>query len=245
MWTSANFKTYTKQFDFTSSGQGKVTYTALTIGGTDFMNMVEALEGEIDDNQIFQTIICDHCGTFGCASGNWVALRQMDDFIFFIPAFEALLDDPTKGEYEPPYLLRQKGAYWLTAQDYEAFKKLVPALDKQKSIKKLTASELTALYVWEAPVGMFDQYPDANQLDASRILHVTELEPESIISIIKNILNKISKNNNFEINFISKDDNLVSIFVDDAATTEWKALCATENGYVLSLGGVFKIVSVL
>jgi len=57
MWTSTNFKTYKKQFDFTSSEQGKQTYTALKIDDTDFINMVEALDGEIENNQVFQTII--------------------------------------------------------------------------------------------------------------------------------------------------------------------------------------------
>jgi hypothetical protein len=59
MWTSTNFETYSKQFDFTSSGQGKPTFTALKIDGKDFFNMVEQLDGEIQEDQVFQTIICD------------------------------------------------------------------------------------------------------------------------------------------------------------------------------------------
>lgn len=47
MWTSTNFTTYKKQFDFTSSEQGKPTFTALKIDDKDFINMIEGLEGEI------------------------------------------------------------------------------------------------------------------------------------------------------------------------------------------------------
>ncbi len=47
MWTSTNFKTYEKKFDFTSSGQGKPTYTALKIGDTDFINIIEGINEEI------------------------------------------------------------------------------------------------------------------------------------------------------------------------------------------------------
>ena len=88
MWTSTNFTTYKKQFDFTSSEQGKPTYTALKIDDTDFINIIEGLDGEIEEDQIFQTILCSSCGIYHCEPGNWVALRQSDNFVFFIPAFE-------------------------------------------------------------------------------------------------------------------------------------------------------------
>lgn len=146
MWTSTNFKTYEKQFDFTSSEQGKPTYTALKIDNTDFINIIEGLDGEIEEDQIFQIILCSSCGIYHCEPGNWVALRQLDDFVFFIPAFEELNGEQNQTEYAPPYWLRQKGSFWLTKTDFEKFKKLVPELDKIKSINRITKSELLALY---------------------------------------------------------------------------------------------------
>src|SRR6476660_9081707 len=138
MWTSTNFKTYKKKFDFYSSEQGRPTYTVLKIVDTDFINMVEKLYCEMDDNQIFQAIICDQCGFYHCSPGNWVAVRQFSNFIFFIPAFDELKDEVDASEYTPPNSIKQKGAYWLALEDFNDFKKLVPEIDKLKSINRLT-----------------------------------------------------------------------------------------------------------
>lgn len=243
MWTSTNFKTYEKQFDFTSSEQGKPTYTALKIDDTDFLNMVEALDGEIEDNQVFQTIICDHCGTYHCSSGNWVAVRQFDKFIFFIPAFEELKEETDRGEYEPPYSFRQKGAYWLTIEDFNNFKKLVPELDKQKSINQLTKFELVSLYKWDTPHKMFGDFPNFQALRKNHVLVVSELDNETVFEILDRKLKALETSTDFEIKPLTEKDTVISVFLDDSSTTEWKALCKTEDDYELLLGGTFKIIA--
>lgn len=241
MWTSRNFKTYKKQFDFTSSEQGKPTYTALKIDDTDFINIIEALDGEIEDNQVFQTIICDHCGCYHCASGNWVALRQCDNLFFFIPAFEELENKLDKGEYEPPYSFRQKGAYWLTLEDFDKFKKLIPELDKQKSINHLNKFELVSLYKWDTPHKMFGDFPNFQPLRKNHVLVVSDLDNETAFEILESKLKELENSTNFQIKPLTTDDKVVSVFLDDSITTEWKALCKTEDNYELLLGGTFKI----
>jgi len=124
--------------------------------------MVERLDGEIEENQIFQTILCSSCGIYHCEPGNWVALRQSDDFVFFIPAFEELHGEQNQTEYAPPYWLRQKGAFWLTKADFEKFKKLIPELDKQILINRITKFELLALYKLETPHKMFGAFLTLN-----------------------------------------------------------------------------------
>lgn len=243
MWTSTNFKTYEKQFDFTSSEQGKPTYTALKIEDTDFINIIEGLDGEIDDDQIFQTILCSSCGIYHCEPGNWVALRQSDDFVFFIPAFEELNGEQNQTKYAPPYWLRQKGSFWLTKTDFEKFKKLVPELDKQKSINRITKSELIALYKSETPHKMFGDFPDFKPLRKNHVLAVSELDNELALEIIDRKLKELETSTDFEIKQLTKNDNVISIFLDDNATTEWKALCKNETNHELLLGGIFKIIA--
>ncbi len=243
MWTSTNFKTYEKQFDFTSSEQGKPTYTALKVDDTDFINIIEGLDGEIEEDQIFQTILCSSCGIYHCEPGNWVALRQFDDFVFIIPAFEELHGEQNQKEYAPPYWLKQKGSFWLTKSDFENFKKLIPELDKLKPINSITKSELLALYKSETPHKMFGDFPDFKPLRKNYVLAVSELDNEIAFEIIDSKIKELEASAEFEIVPLTETDNVISIFLDDSSTTEWKALCKTENSYELLLGETFKIVA--
>ena len=243
MWTSTNFTTYKKQFDFTSSEHGKPTYTALKIDDKDFINMIEGLEGEIDDNQIFQTILCDHCGCYQCASGNWVAIRQLNDLVFFIPAFEDLNTEIDEGIYHPPYVLRQKGAYWLKITDFNRFKKLVSEIDKLTTIKPMTKFELISLYKWDTPHKMFGDFPNFKPLRKDHILAVSELDNENLARILEQKLKELESAIDFVLDPLVYIDNIVSIYLGDYSTTEWKALYKTENNYELLLGGEFRITT--
>ena len=241
MWTSTNFELYQKQFDFTSSERGNPTFTALKIDGKDFFNMVEQLDGEIQDDQIFQTIICDHCGFHHCASGNWVAIRQLDDFVFFIPAFQAIAAEQGSGEYDPPYSLQQGGAYWLTLSDFFEFKKFVPELAKLKVLKKLTKFELISLYKWDTPHKMYGDFPIFEPLKKNHVLVTSELDNEIVFEIIEQRLLELENAKEFTIQKLADTDNIISIYLDDTATMEWKALYKINNEYRLLLGGTFKI----
>jgi len=243
MWTSTNFTIYKKQFDFTSSEQGKPTFTALKIDGQDFINMVEGLEGEIGDNQIFQTILCDHCGCYQCASGNWVALRQLVDLIFFIPAFEELNTELDEGIYHPPYDLRQKGAFWLTITDFNKFKKLVPEIDKLTTIKDISKFELISLYKWDTPHKMFGDFANFKPLRKDHILAVSELDIETLTNILEQKLKELENATEVSFDPLVYIDNIVTIYLDDHSTTEWKALYKTEDDYELLLGGEFRITT--
>lgn len=243
MWTSINFKTYQKQFDFTSSEQGKPTYTALKVDDMDFINIVEGLEGEIEEDQIFQTILCSSCGIYHCEPGNWVALRQSGNFVFFIPAFEELHGEQNQTEYAPPHWLRQKGSFWLTKADFEKFKKLIPELDKQKSINRISKSELLALYKSDTSHKMFGDFAEFKPLSKNHVLAASELDNETAFEIIDRKLKELESSTDFEIELLTENDKVISFFLDDSSTTEWKALCKIKDNYELSIGGTFKITT--
>ena len=242
MWTSTNFTTYKKQFDFTASEQGKPTYTALKIDDKDFINMVEGLEGEIDDNQVFQTIICDHCGFHQCASGNWVALRQLNDLIFFIPAFEFLNTETDEGIYHPPYVYSQKGSFWLKIKDFIELKKLVPEIDKLTTIKSMTKFELISLYKWDTPNKIFGDFPHFKPLRKNHILTVSHIDELTFTSTLELKLKELENSSEFMLETLVIEDNIVTVYLDDQNTTEWKALYKTEEDYELLLGGKFRII---
>jgi len=242
MWTSTNFKTYKQQFDFTSSEQGNSVYTTLKINGFDFINIIERLDGEIEQDQIFQTILCSSCGFHHCEPGNWVALRQLGDFIFFIPAFSKLRENENQNEYAPPYWFNQNGSFWLTNSDFDKFKKLIPELDKLNSINRFTKFELLALYKSETPHKMFGNFPNYEPLRKKHAFAVSELDVATILEIIESKLQELEASINYEVTTLQESDKIISVFLGDSSLTEWKALCKTEEGYELLLGGTFKFL---
>lgn len=116
-------------------------------------------------------------------------------------------------------------------------------LDKQKSINRITKSELLALYKSETPHKMFGDFPDFKPLRKNHVLAVSELDNEKAFEIIDRKLKELETLTDFEIKPLTENDNVISIFLDDSSTTEWKALCKNENNYELLLGGIFKIIA--
>jgi len=241
MWTSTEFKTYKKKFDFSSSEQGKPIYTALKVGEVEFINMIEGIDGEIDEEQIFQSIICDHCGYHHCASGNWMAIRNYKDYVFFIPAFGNIAAEPNSGEYEPPYYLKREGAFWLTMSEFNRMVELIPEFKKLEVINRLSKLELVSLYKWESPHKMFGDFPNFSPLRTNHILTVSELDNNKISQIIQTKLEELINADDYHLEPLIHEE-IVYVYLDESKTTEWKALCKSEQKYELVLGGKFKVL---
>jgi hypothetical protein len=243
MWTSRSFHTYKKIYDFSSSEQGQFTFTALRIDEDDFINMIEALDGEIGKNQVFQTIICDACGTYRCASGNWVAIRRSGRYILFIPAFEEIMGDVDKTEcYDPPYLLRKKGSFWLDDSAFVEFKHLVPELDRLDSIVPLSKHELAWLFRWDTPCYLFGEFPSFTPARKEHILVFSDFKNDDAFRILEDLLKKLESCSKFELEEVNPSDAITSAFLNFDFVTECKLFCRSNDTYFLLLGGVFKIV---
>lgn len=241
MWTASNFSTYQKQFDFSSSEQGKPTYTTLKADDEVLINMVELFES--DDNSTFQFLICEHCGFTQCQPGNWLSVRQSGNYILFIPAFDEILKEPELNEYTPPYFFNTKGAFIITTNQFETLKESVPAFKNLNAIKKLTGFEASVLYKWDTPHRMFGNFPNFTQLRLDHILCSSELDEKTLVSTIADKLSIIE--NQKTVRFVSLDNNdtPISLFLDGKTTTEWKAICKNQNGMELMIGDKYKLLT--
>jgi hypothetical protein len=242
MWTSTKFKTHKKQFDFSSSEQGKPVYTALKIDDVEFINMVEMIDGTIDENCGFQSIICDHCGFYKCASGNWMAIREFGDFVFFIPDFENIKEDTIGAEFDPPNYLKNKGTYYLTKDEFNILSTIVKEFAQIQNLKTLTNQELILLYKWDTPQKMFGQIDELNELRKERILVATDITNDEAVKIVESKIEELENTKTIRIEQLDQE-KIISIYLDDHKTTEWKALCITGENYNLLLGGQFKIMN--
>jgi aryl carrier-like protein len=72
-------------------------------------------------------------------------------------------------------------------------------------------------------------------------LVTSELDNEIVFEIIEQRLLELENVKEFTIQKLADTDNIISIYLDDTATMEWKALYKINNEYRLLLGGTFKI----
>lgn len=237
MWTSTNFKTYPKEFDFSSLEEGKSTLTTLQIDGIELMNMIEKLSEQDAPDLTFQFIICAHCGICQCKPEGWLALRQAGDLILLIPAFERIKNEPVGGEYAPPLLLEQKGALYFSPSDFEKFQSLVPAFANLDKIIPLNNFEAVSLYKWDTPYKIFGEPPDFGDLHRDQVVAVSELDLDTLEQIIEDQLLQLATAKEFSLRKIGPQDQIISLFLDDPEATEWRAICRTDDDYKLLLGG--------
>ncbi|MEI7594150.1 MAG: hypothetical protein WCK02_00260 [Bacteroidota bacterium] len=242
MWTSTNFRKEEQLFDFSGAEQGIGYLDSLFIDDIEFINMIDRI-GWFEEGQTFGALTCTGCGEAICSTGDIVAIRNLGDYIFFIPAFEKINADNLE-DMTPPDYLETKGAYWLKNEDFDVFRKLVPSIDELGEIRQLSKIELIKLYKWDTPNRMFGKYPDFEPLKTNDIVSVSQFDIETVVGIIEQKLQALEQANSSEIALLSDNTEVISIFLNKDKSTEWKALCKIDGSLELVLGGVFLIKTI-
>ena len=108
MWRVEDIEAIPIELDFSSSGQGRRSATAIEAAGIRLINAIELVAVEPTATQVE---VCECCGYSHCSPGGWIAFRRIGDHVIWIPAW----DEMAKGEWEtseywPPSFLRSKGA---------------------------------------------------------------------------------------------------------------------------------------
>jgi len=94
--------------------------------------------------------ICD-CWTPGCASGGYFNIRKSGDLVMFVPAFANWDDDFGVSHYAEPELPAGAGSGFMTEDQYDALRAIVPDAPSLASLQTLAYGEAMALWYFEAP----------------------------------------------------------------------------------------------
>jgi hypothetical protein len=86
MWLVSSLQVVSRSFDFGSSGQATHQDLGLHADGHELANMLRLVDW--DDNPV-QLLLCEACGTVGCASGGYVAPRRLGPYVVLAPSTEA------------------------------------------------------------------------------------------------------------------------------------------------------------
>jgi hypothetical protein len=169
MWCIKDLDVRDITFDFQPSGQGVHHGRSLHADGTMVVNAIELAELASSSSQV---IVCDSCGTIGCASGNWVVMRRLGFGVVWIPDFERMLvDDFARWRADPPEYLQRRGAALFAGSALAQLQSIVPALSVE-AVPRLKSWEAARLLQWEAPGNVLGKFPEDPVLRSEIVLAV-------------------------------------------------------------------------
>ena len=241
MWQIKEISTYKKLYDFSSSGLGTRNLSVLEIDNHIFLNMIEMTDIQ-NEEQYFQTMICEECGMQHCAKGNWVAIRSVDNYIFFIPIFDLEYIDIDIEEYSPPLIMKEKGAFWLRNTNYTDLENLIPDLKSIQNINQLSKNELISLFKWEVPYYFYGNYPNFSDKKINIIRDYNDPDIKLILSILDRLLTQLENTKGFEIKELDANDKIFTLNFNIKQSKQWKVLALNNDKYYLILGETFKII---
>jgi len=243
MWEIENISTKKRQLDFSSSGQGTFVGTAIYSNDTLVFNQIESIENHGEDEQVFQAIICDHCGYTHCEPGNWIALRKAGEFYLLLPAFEWIIEEEEilKSEYRPPRYISTDGAALLTPKAFEQLQELIVAFKEVQTVRDLTGPETSLLYKHDTPHKLFGSLPRFESLQEERILIVSEGELNEQLKLIQQEIQLVENSESIKLEELNLEDRTLSFFLDDGIATEWRAAVIKETGELQLLLNRWKV----
>jgi hypothetical protein len=186
MWKVNKVEFRPHQLDFASSGLGIHPTTAVVADGLEIVNGMDLLDTAI---QPLQILVCGHCGTPGCGSGNRVLVRRLEEGVVLVPAFEYMSRGPWElSEYSPPYFMERNGVPWFKGPALAELAREMPLLADPGCWPPLTMREAALLLQWEAPNGALAKFPEAPVPRSEAVAAVTHGEDHATIAELARIL---------------------------------------------------------
>lgn len=151
MWIISKLNIRSRTYSFASSGQPPHDDLALIADEQELVNMLRLVDWGEDPLQV---VVCDACGTVGCASGNYVAMRRLDDFVVMAPATRAYVptaEEFEKAQYVEPWFIRKRGVPLVPFAEWERLRDEGAPLPAAERLEPLRWSEAVLAAQIEAP----------------------------------------------------------------------------------------------
>jgi len=239
MWMPKSFAEREAVLDFTSSSGDRPTVTQVLADGLLLANAIEFTEW---NSEIFQLLVCEHCGIVHCEPGNWVAVRSAGEYVLMIPAFSELLASQDNwAEYQPPSLFTERGSIVLDAQRYDSLRTIVSSLPSTSSITPLKSAELMRLVQWEAPRRVLGELRGNPVVERDAIVAASDGEVEAWLDVLEQITDRMSTDDTpVTLQPIGGEHEVVELYLTTAESPPWKAFVRVGDqcGYYLEPGVV-------
>jgi len=141
-------KTETWSPDFSSSEQPNPTWTRVRFRGAILANTLECVEWA--ENPV-QFIVCDSCGTQDCASGGYVHVSRLADFVLLTAPQVGADDDWARTQYAPHVVLETLGAIAIPASMWANWRALIPGMPDPSIFPPANGQSLSMLIRGRTP----------------------------------------------------------------------------------------------
>jgi hypothetical protein len=236
MWSIAKLEFEQTELDFTSSGQGRRTATAVCADGVKIINAAELLEFE-EEYGCLQVFVCSHCGYSHCESGNFVSVRKAGNDVIWLPAWSAISEENWPGEYAPPAFLRKSGLPVFNRQLWSKLVALVPGLPEYATIRALSHAELVRALQIQAPGRFLGEWPGVPAVRDGSVLAVSNGDAASVVEELNRLLERAGSES-ASVKQLSRLGPVepIELFLDLPEFPSWSGLARISGEYVLVLG---------
>ena len=213
--------------DFSSSGQPETRVSRLMQDGQVIFNAIELIDWTPSP---FQAIVCETCGTPGCASGGWLNLRSTGELILLLPVFGEMSEPRhSRVEYAPPSYFLDEGVPYLTRLAYDRLQITLPQLPPLRDIPSLRTGEGVSLFQIEAPYQLFGVPPNDFVYSRDLVVGVSNGDVRERLNQIQALaLDYINTDTQAILRPQRDDEEILSLYVDSFDFIDWPALACAD-----------------
>jgi hypothetical protein len=220
--------------DFSSSGLPNPIWTRVLCDETELCNSLEWTEWIQNPVQVQ---LCDACGTVGCASGGYIQLSAIGDYVFWTTPQSDKVSEGVDAPF-PAAALVKFGAVAFPNEAWERLRSAEYEVPEARCVSR--ANGLALLDAWAVGPGRPRAVDRLLPMLRTRLLSGETLEPAAAIEWIERWLNWFHSKGDLPINgnIISPDlakTPIETLYFDGPRAEDWPALARFGEGFVPAL----------
>jgi hypothetical protein len=241
MWNIDEIEASAVELDFSSSGQGRKTATAIKAAGIQLFSAIELVDFDPIATQVY---VCVHCGFPQCSPGGWVAFRRLGDSVVWLPAWDRMEQgDWELSEFSPPLFMKTRGAPVFSNQVWNRICNLDAGIPDAGTLPTISSRETARLCQLSAPGRVLGTFPAVPRTRRDLLVAVTEGDLAAEAECVDQCLREhFEENRALEPAPQRLPVAPIEFWLDLPGTPSWKSFAHLGNHTCCFLDGILPLV---